>query len=104
MLKKVLVICALCLLVTVNVSAFLYQAKILNVEEIQKLDDDELVELYIQARIEEKASGEFHRAAGFSSAKDYGGRKLLLRYLFELRREMGRREKIQATDVDDYFE
>lgn len=102
--KKIIALVVLCLLVTVSASAFLYDIKMLTKEEIQKAKDEELIELYINARIEEKASGEFHRAAGFSSVKDYTNRKLLLRYLFELRREMGRREQLQVDDLDGYFE
>jgi hypothetical protein len=78
--------------------------KILTREEIQKLSDETLMETYIEARIEEKASSEFHHSAGFGTTKDYDQYKELLRYLFELRREMGMRKEINADSVDKYME
>lgn len=83
--------------------AFLYNIKFLTKEEIQQMNDADLEERYIEARIEEKASQEFHIGAGFSSSKDYESRKKLLRYIFELRREIGRREKIEAEKLDGYL-
>ena len=68
-----------------QVLLFLYDIKILTPQEIKLLSNDDLTEVYIEARIEEKASAEFHVGAGFSSAKDYGRRKGLLRYIFDLK-------------------
>ena len=83
--------------------AFLYEIKILPKEAIAKLTDQDLEDAYVEAKIEEKASQEFHIAAGYSSPKEYQARKDLLRYLFELRREMDRREKVEADTLDGYF-
>ena len=86
---------------TVMAGSFLYNdIKILAKEDIQKLSDDVLMETYIEARIEEEASAEFHRSAGFSSEKEYDQRKKLLRYIFDLRREMSARKSIDTESVD----
>lgn len=81
--------------------AFLYEIQMLTREEIKKLPDDALIEQYINAKIEEKASSEFHQAAGFSSAKEYEKRKQFLRYLFELRYELNKRQKTEADSIDE---
>lgn len=83
--------------------AFLYEITVLTKEEIQKLSDKDLEEVYIEARIEERTSQEFHTGAGYNSAKDYNKRKQLLRYIFELRREIGNREQLKDLDLDEYF-
>lgn len=98
-MKKIILV-ALMIVLTVPAFAFLYDMKMLPREEIRKLTDGELEEAYIQAKIEEEASHEFHIAAGFSSSKDYDKRKELLRYLFELRREISHRENIKIDDLD----
>jgi len=101
MKKIVLTLSLLMMLTTQALAGFLYTIPILSREEIQKLSDDELIEIYIEARIEEKASEEFHRAAGFNSAKEYNARKKLLRFVFELRREMARRGQGDSSSVDE---
>ncbi len=68
------------------------------------MNDKALTDAYIEAKIEEKASREFVEAAGFNSAKDYGNRKKLLRYIFDLRREIGTRASINIDDIDKYLE
>jgi len=103
-MKKILISVLILALLASPAVAFLYEMKILTREEIKKLTDDELTEIYIEARIEEKASSEFHGAAGFSSSKDYNSRKKLLRFVFELRREMAIREKIVAEAIDEHLD
>ncbi len=100
-MKKIIILLSVFVMVSTQALAFLYELPILTMEEITKLSDKDLVEKYIEAKIETKASGEFHRAAGFSSAKDYEKRKKLLRYLFNLRLEMSRREEIESGTLDE---
>lgn len=109
MMKKILaiffVLCLTAQLFVAPVTAgFMYDINILSREEIQKLSDAQLEDAYIDAKIEDKTSQEFHVAAGFSSAKDYENRKKLIRYIFELRREMGRRENLKVDQIDGYLE
>jgi len=94
----------LCLLFlsTVTAQAFLYEIPILSKEEIKKLSKEDLSEAYIEAKIEEKASQEFHIGAGFSSAKDYTKRKNLLRYIINLRKEMSERQ-VQVDPINDWL-
>lgn len=99
-MKKILLSALMILMLSVPAFAFLYEIKMLNREEIQKLNDSQLEEAYINARIEEKASEEFHIGAGFSSSKDYESRKALLRYIFELRREIAKREQMKVDELD----
>ena len=79
------------LLLSVRADAFLYEIQILSIEQIKELSDEEMIDAYTEAKIEEKASSEFHVGAGFSSAKDYTKYKDLLRYIIYLRREMNLR-------------
>lgn len=102
-MKKILIGFLCFLLVAIPAYAFLYELKMLTREEIAKLSDEQLENVYIEARIEEKASQEFHIAAGFSSSKDYENRKSLLRYIYELKREISRRENIKADQLDGYL-
>jgi len=72
--------------------AFLYEIPILSKEEISKLSDKEIIDVYMEVKIEEIASSEFHKGAGFSNAKEYNKRKALLRFIIDLRMEMDSRE------------
>ena len=91
------------LLVVQPVFAFLYEIPVLSREEIQKLSTEDLTEKYIEAKIEERASHEFHIGAGYNSAKEYKNRKKLLRFIFELRRELARREAADANALDEFL-
>lgn len=99
-MKKIIMFVLAVLLLTNPVFAFLYEIKMLNREEIHQLSDAQLEEAYISARIEAKASEEFHQGAGFSSSKDYDSRKALMRYIFELRREISKREGMKMDELD----
>ena len=99
-MKKMIVLLLLVLSLTTQAFAFLYELPVLSGEEISKLTNEDLMEKYIEAKIEAKASEEFHRAAGFNSGKEYGNRKKLLRYIFDLRREMSKREGVEAGTLD----
>jgi len=101
MMKKIIIALSLLAVISTQAFAFLYEMPMLTKEEVQKLSDEDLVEKYIEAKIEAKASQEFHQAAGFNSGKEYENRKKLLRYLFELRRELSIREKIEAGSLDE---
>ncbi|VAX35899.1 hypothetical protein MNBD_UNCLBAC01-1113 [hydrothermal vent metagenome] len=100
-MKKIIVLLSIFVVLSTQAMAFLYEIPVLTKAEIVKLSDEDLVETYIEVKIEEKASKEFHRAAGFSSAKDYNKRKNLLRFLFELRLEMSKRGQIKAGSLDE---
>jgi len=76
------------LLISVRADAFLYEIDFLTKDQIKELSDEAIVEAHTEAKIEEKASAEFHIGAGFSSAKEYRLRKDLLRLIIYLRREM----------------
>jgi len=100
MFKKFLIVVLTIGLLAANAHAFLYDLKILTSAEIKVLTDEQLIDDYIEAKIEEQASGEFVRAAGFSSGKDYGKRKDLLRYIYNLRKEISSRPSIDLKSID----
>jgi len=91
-MRKILLILTLATLLAIPAQAFLYEIKVLTALEIKELTKEQLVEVYTEAKIEETTSKEFHIAAGFNSAKDYGKRKDLLRFIINLRREMKARD------------
>ncbi|MCA9401712.1 MAG: hypothetical protein KC713_08800 [Candidatus Omnitrophica bacterium] len=100
MKKLALLLCFMFLLST-SAHAFLYEdIKILTQEEVKKLSDKDLENAYLEARIEEKASSEFHRGAGFSNVKEYRKRKELLRYIYYLKKELSEREKLDLEEID----
>lgn len=101
-MKKLAFLLAFVLLLTSNAQAFLYSVKLLTKAEIKQLSDDELVSTYTEAKIEEKASAEFHEGAGFSNAKEYEKRKDLLRFIVYLRQEMKARG-IEPDPVDEWL-
>jgi hypothetical protein len=102
-MRKIFVFILLFMFLAMPSYAFLYEITILSSEEIAKLSNDDLKEVYIEARIEKKASGEFHAGAGFSSKKPYEKRKDLLRYIFDLKQEMGKREEVETEKIDEYL-
>ena len=87
-MKKILIVLVALLLVAPNAQAFLYELKFLTPQEIKELSDEELTATYTEAKIEQKASAEFHEGAGFSSAQEYHKRKDLLRFIIFLHQEM----------------
>lgn len=102
-MKKLLIAIIVVLMAATSSSAFLYEIEILTQEQIKKLSDTELVEVYTEAKIEEYASSEFHQGAGFSSGKEYEKRKDLLRYIIFLRREMALRE-LESDPIQEWLE
>jgi hypothetical protein len=101
-MKKTAVLLTLFLLLASSSQAFLYNIKLLTKAEIKQLSDEELAAAYTEAKIEEKASAEFHVGAGFSNAKEYDKRKDLLRYIVYLRQEMKARG-VEAEPVDEWL-
>ena len=91
------------LLIVSPAQAFLYDLEILTTDQIKALSDEKLVDTYTEAKIEDKASGEFIKAAGFSSAKEYDKRKQLLRFIIDLRREMIKRS-IEPEPIEDWLQ
>ena len=101
MWKRAFILLAfLCLTTTAH--AFLYEVAIHSVEEIHQMSDDQLKNAYIEAKIEERASAEFHQAAGFSKPKAYEQHKNLLRYIVHLGQEMKKRD-IEIPPVDSWL-
>ena len=90
-MKRLAVFLLLFLFCAVPGEAFLYNIKFMTEAEISELSDDALVDTFLDAKIEEKASAEFHEGAGFSNAKEYEKRKQLLRFIIYLHREMDKR-------------
>lgn len=102
-MKNILMILLAVLIWTSPVLAFLYEIPILSKEEIVKLSDEELLDSYLEVKIEEKTSREFHEGAGYNSAKEYNKRKALLRFLYYLRKEIQRRD-LSMDPVEDWIQ
>jgi len=101
-MKKLFILFLLCLLWVAPAGAFLYDdVKFMTTEEIMKLSDQELYERYVDTKVIEKASQEFHIANGFSNTKEYGLRRKVIRLIFDLRMEMLKRESLDPAKVDE---
>lgn len=81
--------------------AFLYEVKIYSKEELKKLNNDALVELYTSALIEREASETFHGKAGFTP-KEYESYKDLLGLIVRIRQEMVARD-LQPPPIDEWL-
>jgi len=102
-MKKIFYLTILIILMTTAIAfGFLYEITILTPEAIKELTAVQLQEVFLEAKIEEKTSSEFHVAAGFSNAKEYEKRKNLLRYIVSLRREMLLRS-IEPEPIDQWL-
>ncbi len=78
--------------------AFLYEVKVLSKPEIQKLSDEVLTDVYIDAVVEIEATKDFHRASGFTP-KEYKQHKDLLKYRILLIQEIEKRKlEVPAAD------
>ena len=102
-MKKLILLLLILLLTASPALAFLYDVKVLAVEEIKKLSNEEILTVYIDAKIETKASQTFHINAGFSNPKEYRKYKELLGFIIRLRQEMEIR-KVDAPPVDKWLE
>lgn len=102
-MKRLAVLLILLLCWTGPGEAFLYNLKMLTEVEVSALSDEELQSVYLEAKIEQKASAEFHQGAGFSNAREYEKRKQLLRFIIYLHREMERRG-ITPDPVDSWLQ
>jgi len=101
-MKRLFVILSIALLCATASEAFLYEITLLTQEQIKELTNEELFDVYVEAKIEELASHEFHQGAGFSNAKEYNKRKDLLRYIIDLRREMSERE-LEVFPIEEWL-
>ena len=101
-MQKISMILFVILLCAGTASAFLYEIQMHSMLEITEMTNDQLLENYLEAKIEERASAEFHEGAGFSNAKEYQLRKDLLRYIIYLRKEMLTRE-LEPDPVEDWL-
>ncbi len=72
-------------------SAYLSAVTVLNEKDILKLSDQGLTNIFLDVLIEIQAIDSFHRTSGYSPAeyKDY---KNLLRFRYQLKSELQRRE------------
>ncbi len=84
-----------------SASAFLYEVNILSKEEIHALKDDQLIDLFISAKIEVEASKSFHGKAGFNP-KEYEKFKALLGLIVRLHQEMKTRE-LEVPPMDEWL-
>lgn len=88
----------LILFVAIPAKAFLYEVEVLSQEEVIKLSNAELLDLYTQASIERRASEAFHHGAGFQP-RDYRQYRELLGFIVRLRQEIDYRH-LETTAVD----
>ena len=89
------------MMLSVPAFAFLYEVKVLTKEEVQKLTNDQLVDVYKDAVIERKASETFHGKAGFMP-KEYESFKQLLGLIIRIREEMKTRE-LEPPPIEDWL-
>lgn len=101
-MKKMVLMLLMVALLSSTACAFLYEIKMFSAEEIKNLNNAQLIDVYTEAKIEERASSEFHISAGFSSAKEYEKRKELMRFIVNLRKEMSKRE-IVPDPIEDWL-
>ncbi|MDP8212993.1 MAG: hypothetical protein P9X22_06880 [Candidatus Zapsychrus exili] len=100
-MKKVIIFLTIFLLFCGPALAFIYEISIPTQEEIKRLKDDEIIEIYIDVMIERKASEAFHGKAGFTP-KEYTKFKELLGFIVRLRQEMSKRE-LEAPPIDEWL-
>lgn len=100
-MKKIFsVLIILCLLAT-PIFAAIYEVKILTDEEIRKLSDEAIVNVYTEAMIEREATKTFYAKAGFTP-KEYDSYRNLLGFVVRLRKEMDSRE-IEPPPVEEWL-
>ena len=98
-MKKIICLSVLFLVYSIHAFAYLSEIKFLPKAEIVKLTDEALIDAYIEAVVELKASETFHSTSGFSP-KEYENYKDLLRYRILLLQEIDKR-KLATPRVDD---
>lgn len=101
-MKKIICTLLFLALMSPAAHAFLYDdVNFITREEIKLLPNKQLFEIYVNTKVIEKASQEFHVSAGFSNAKEYKLRQKLIRLLFDLRYEMSQRDGVDPASVDE---
>lgn len=80
---------------------FVYDMKMLTKEEIKKLKDEELPEVFTDVIIEKISAEAFHSKAGFAP-KEFEDYRDLLRFIVELRKEFEFR-KIDVPPVESWL-
>jgi len=101
-MRKTTAILCIFLMFAVPALAFLSDLKILNVEEIKKLPNEDLLNVYIDAKVEASANRTFHISAGFGTPKAYEQYKELLTYIIHLRQEMEKR-KLDVPPIEEWL-
>lgn len=97
----VTVFIALSLFLSTQSFAWLYDFPILSKEEIKALDEVEILNAYIDVKIELDASRTFHGKAGFTP-KEYKRHKDLLNLVIKIRLEMQLRE-MDVPPIDEWI-
>ncbi len=100
-MRKILLSVLILLAFTTHAFAFLYEVKVLSKEEIQKLNNEQLLDNFKAAVIERKASETFHGKAGFTP-KEYESYKALLGFIIDIREEMVKRE-MEPPPIEDWL-
>ena len=100
-MKKIFLALMFCLLLSSRVLAFSYETDLLSKEAVKKLTNEELLDKFIDAKIEVEASKTFHGKAGFS-VKEYAQYKELLGFIIRLRQEMLTRE-LDVPPIDEWL-
>lgn len=93
MFKKIFFGLVLCFVFFSNTKSFAYPSavEVLSTKEIVKLTDAALTNIYLDTIIEIEAIKIFHKTSGFSP-KEYQEYKGLLRFRYELKGELQRRQ------------
>ncbi|MBF0533075.1 MAG: hypothetical protein HQL23_08290 [Candidatus Omnitrophica bacterium] len=99
-MKKMLMGFLCFLLFTVPAYAFLYEVQALSKEELKKLSNEQLTDVYTDAVIERRATEVFFTRAGLTP-KEYAQFKDLLKFIVRLRQEMVER-KIDVPPIEDW--
>lgn len=71
--------------------AYLSDIKVLEKKDISKLSDDAVTQAYLDVIIEVEANNLYHKTAGFTP-REYQQYKDLLRYRYELKTELQKRQ------------
>ena len=83
--------------------SYLSEIKFLTKEEIVKLEDEALVDTYIDTLVELEATRTFHLTSGFAP-KEYVDYKALLKYRYQLLMEIHKRNlEVPQYDINSQF-
>ncbi len=101
-MKKYLLAFILLALLATSAQAVMSDMKILAKDEIAKLTNEKLIDVYIETKVEIAASKTFYCNSGFSTLKEYDKYKELLTYVIYLQQEMQKKGVIPPP-VDEWI-